>query len=118
MSTNQPGIGPQPPSPPPRRGMSTGVKVLLIVGIIFLLLVLLCCGGIALFVHHVTKGVSQNPVVVKATTDEIAQIEIPELLKPKTSMDMKVPLINKTLMKMAMYADDGRKEYAHVDRDG
>ena len=77
MSTNQPGIGPQPPSPPPRRGTSTGVKVLLIVGIIFLVLALLCCGGIALFVHDVKKGVSQDPAIVKATTDEIAQIDIP-----------------------------------------
>ena len=109
MSTNQPGIGPQPPSPPPPRGMSTGVKVLLIVGIIFFVLVLLCCGGLFLIGRHFAQEVSYDPVVVKATTDKIAQIEIPELLKPKASMDLKVPIVNKTIMKMATYADDTGK---------
>ena len=89
--------------------MSTGVKVPIIVGIVFFVLAVLCCGGFFLFVRHISQGVSQDPAVVKAMTDEITQIEIPEPLKPKASMDMKVPIVNTSLMKMAVYSDDAGK---------
>ncbi len=109
MSTNQPGIGPQPPSPQPRRGMSTAMKVLIIVGSVFFVLLLLCCGGFILIGRQFAKATSQDPAVVKTMTDEITQIEIPEPLKPKMSMDMKVPITNTPLMKMAVYSDDTQK---------
>ena len=57
------------------------------------------------------KGaVSTDPNVVKATTAEIARIDIPDPLKPKMSMNMKnVPGVNKIIRQMVVYNDGTEK---------
>lgn len=72
--------------PAPKPGMSTGKKVLVILGIIFAVLLVICCGGgVGLMwwgKSYVEDAASKDPKVVAAKTDEITQISVPPALKP------------------------------------
>ena len=106
MSNNL--YGPTPPAIPPQppRKMGTGVKLLLIFGILFVVLALICCGGIGYMFYWGNKSLIKDPAVVKETTKMIADISIPEPLKPEVpGMDMKIPVTGKTMMIMVLYAD-------------
>lgn len=95
--------------PPPRQGMSTGAKVLLILGILFLLLLLVCCGGLVATTfwaqRYAKESFSEDPQVVRQVTGEIAEVTIPEELQPITSMNMKVPFTGQRMMTIVAYAD-------------
>jgi hypothetical protein len=82
---------------------------LLILGIVFLVLIVVCCGGIALVgfltSRYVSNSVSQDPQVIRRTTREIAEIQIPDHLSPEMSMDMKVPFSDKRMMTGVAYRD-------------
>jgi hypothetical protein len=102
MSTNpyQNQMGPpSPPPQPPKRGMSTGVKVVLILGIIFGVLAVVCCGIFGGIAWWAGKSMSEDPAVVRSTTKEITDIDIPPPLQPAVSMNLKL------IMTMVMYAD-------------
>jgi hypothetical protein len=87
--------------------MGTGAKVLLILGIIFAILIVLCCGGMGVMYYSMKSAmkISNDPAAIKALTKEIAEIDVPEPLKPQMSMNMKVPFSDKTLMKFVGYND-------------
>lgn len=90
---------------PPKRGMSTGAKVLIALGVIFGALILLCCGGVITVIFYVRSAVSQDPAVVAAKTQEITRIDIPEGLDPQQSFDMNIPFSGKRLTWVA-YVDE------------
>ncbi len=90
-----------------KRGMSSGTKVLLILGIVLLICILLCCGGMALFgffaARYAKDAVSQDPVVIAQRQAEILDIELPESFSPVASMDMKVPMVDRRMMLTVSY---------------
>jgi hypothetical protein len=109
MSTDQPYMSPEGVPPYQKPGMSTGTKVLIILGIIFLVLVVLCCGGgVAIFwagASYMKDAISDDPQVVREVTKGIVDIDVPEELEPQFSMDMKVPLSDERFMVMVVYGD-------------
>jgi hypothetical protein len=111
MSTDQPYMSPEGMPPPEKPGMSTGTKVLIILGIIFLVLVLLCCGFGGAFVWwgtaYMKDAISDDPQVVREVTGEIVEIDIPDKIKPLFSMDMNVPFSDQRVMVMVVYGDQG-----------
>ena len=109
MSTDQPYISPEGMPPYEKPGMSTGTKVLIVLGIIFLVLVVLCCGGgVAIFwagASYMEDAMSDDPEVVRRVTGEIVDIDVPEKLEPKMSMDFNVPFTDERFMVMVVYGD-------------
>ena len=109
MSTDQPYMSPEGMPPYQKPGMSTGTKVLIILGIVFLVLVLLCCGGgVAFFwagASYMEDAISDDPEVVRRVTGEIVDIDVPEKLEPKMSMDFTVPFTDDRFMVMVIYGD-------------
>lgn len=96
------------PQPRPKKqGMSTGMKIIIIILCIGGGLFLLCCGGVVYFVMKVKDGVSDNPDTVIATTKEIIGTEVPPKLQlqPRMSMIMDVPFIPK--FRMVVYSGAG-----------
>jgi hypothetical protein len=112
MSTDQPYMSPEGMPPYQKPGMSTGTKVLLILGIIFLVLVVLCCGGgLALFwagASYMKDAFSDDPQVVRRVTGEIVDIEVPDKLQPQFSVNMKVPISGERFMVMVGYGDQAK----------
>ncbi len=92
--------------PVQKKGMSTGVKVLLVLGIVFGCLGLLCCGGMVMVGMWAKGLVSEDPVVVAQVTDDIVGIDIPDQLKPAVSVDAKVPFSGQQLMRVTVHADE------------
>jgi hypothetical protein len=111
MSTQEPYCDPNEMHiQPPKKGMSSGAKTLLIVGIIFGLLALLCCGGLvgsAIYMGSYFKdAMSQDPTVIAERTAEFVEIEIPSQLSPTMSLDMTIPFSDEPLMVWVVYADE------------
>lgn len=77
---------------PPRPGMSTATKVILIVLASLGGLGLLCCGVGGFFLYRfggqITKGINRDPAVVQEVTQKLATITIPQPLKPIGSIDI------------------------------
>ncbi len=69
-------------APPPKAGMSSGMKVFLILVAVLGCCCLVCCGVGAYFIYSVVPKVSQNPVDVNAARDEMAQITLPAGFEP------------------------------------
>jgi hypothetical protein len=106
MSMDEPYISPESMEPyPPRRGMSGGARVLIVLGVVFLVLIVLCCAGAIVLFFYLKESTSDDPVVVRQVTAKIVQIDIPEELQPAFSLDMKVPFSDRTFMVAAFYAD-------------
>jgi hypothetical protein len=87
---------------PPKKGMSSTSKVLIILGSIGGLCLLACCGG-GVFLFYKAKDIvsfSVDPVVVKKTADEIILIDVPSEFTPTTSMKFSMGMS----MRMAMFA--------------
>jgi hypothetical protein len=101
------------PQPIEKQGMSGGSKVLLILGIIFLVLILLCCGGLAVFFFYarsyVGEAMSTDPAHIREVTARVAPLEVPDVLKPQFSMDMKVPFTDTSAMTMVAYSDPSQE---------
>ncbi len=105
-----------PEMPPEKPGMSTTAKVLIGLAIAFLLVVILCCGGLILVgpkiialvedtIEELEESMSQDPAIIAEVTRKIAQIDVPEQLTPKMSMDMEIPLTDQRLMIYVIYQD-------------
>ena len=87
----------------PKRGMSTGVKVLLILGGVFGVLAVLCCGaGIYLF-NKFSKAMTTDPAQVAAIQQDIAGINLPEGFKPQGGFDWTLGI----KIKAAIYSRSG-----------
>jgi len=69
-------------------GMSTGMKVLIILLCVGGLFVLVCCGGGIYLASQMDMDVNDDPEATKKVTAEIIDIEIPEVFEPKSSMSM------------------------------
>jgi hypothetical protein len=105
----QPGYPPgSEPYPPPRAGMGCGMKILIALGVCFLLLLILCCGG-GYMVSKSFKPITA-PKEIDAMTREMTDIDIPARLEPTGGIDMRLPLVNKTLMRFAVYSDKNSNE--------
>ncbi len=97
-----------------KQGMSGGARVLLVLGGIFGLCLLLCCGGVItlaikgpkLVEDYVDNAVSEDPVVIAQRREELLDIDIPESFKPKGSMDVVIPFVDKRAMMIVAYEGD------------
>ncbi|RPI81771.1 MAG: hypothetical protein EHM42_10200 [Planctomycetaceae bacterium] len=82
--------------------MDTTTKVVLIMLTVGGVAMFLCCGGLMVggwcFACSVSQSITMNPVDVRAATDEIVTIDIPDGFEPKQSMRMDM-----LGMKMAIY---------------
>ena len=85
--------------------MGTASKLLLIFGILFVALGILCCGAFGYLAYWGKNSIVKDPAAVKATTQTIADISIPEPLVPEGGVDMKIPITGKTMMTIVAYAD-------------
>lgn len=75
------------PEPPPKKGMSTGIKVLIILLCVFGGIGLLCCGGVVYIGFQFKNGFSEDPETVVSVTKKIAEIEIPATFSPVASVN-------------------------------
>ena len=92
---NEGAFGDQPAAP--KRGMSTTVKVLLIIFGVGGVLVLLCCGGAALFFYK-NVALQTNPTDIRATLAEIADMDVPASFQPQQGMKMNMGFSMKMVM--------------------
>ena len=99
-------------------GMSSGAKLLLILGILFLLCVILCCGGMA-FVFwrasaYMEDAVSTDPATIDQRRGELLEIQVPEGFKPEMSIDMAVPFTDSRLMTIVGYEGNSGNSFVLV----
>jgi hypothetical protein len=74
---------------PVAKSMSTGTKVLLIVGGIFGVLMLLCCGGAVWFVGKIEEPrATSNPTEIAEIKKSILEFEVPERFGPSQAVTM------------------------------
>lgn len=107
MSTTPPQMPQDWTQPPPqKRGMSSGSKVILILAIVFGGLALVCCGGVIGVVYYFRQAMTEDPAVVREKTAEIAEMSLPDGLKPQMAIDAKVPFTGQPIMTIVVYADD------------
>jgi hypothetical protein len=107
MSMNPPPVEPESGTPPPaRRGMGTGVKVLLTLGIVFGGLLLLCCGGIGFYVYSIGHSFTTDPAAVRQITAKIVTIDLPPQFAPVVAGDnVSIPLTGVSFS-LAVYAEN------------
>ena len=72
-------------------------------GVIFLLLILFCCGGV--FLVWSSFKLTKDRAAVEAATAQITDIDVPQVLQPAAAMNLRVPVVNKTFMRFAVYGD-------------
>jgi hypothetical protein len=94
--------------PPAKKGMSGCTKLLIVFGILGAICVALCCGVSIYFKNYAEGMVSEEPSVVKENTDKITDINIPDGLEPKMSMNMTIPVVGTEFMRMVVYSDQSR----------
>jgi hypothetical protein len=91
--------------------MSTSTKVLIGFGIGCAVLLVLCCGLIGVsgvwLANFMQNSLSEDPAKVVDATKEIADIEIPESLKPKAVFDVRVPFSGERAMLWVSYEGAG-----------
>ena len=75
----------------PKKGMGTGVKVLVGLLIAGALSLLVCCGGVWLYISSVAGNAVDDPAAVRARTDEILVVDIPETFEPDGAFRMSAP---------------------------
>jgi len=102
-NTFGPGPYSTPDGTPPKRGMSTGLKVLLILGGLFGLLTVLCCGGVFYFVNKVANAFTNDPAQIAAIQEEVIDIETPPGVAPQSGLDVGFFGFE---VKMAIYAGE------------
>lgn len=77
------------PNPEPKkRGMSGGMKLLLVLGGLGGFCMLLCCGGIAFLGYKARNMITTDPATIRERTQEIATIEVLPGFKPVQGMDV------------------------------
>ena len=110
------GFPPQeyPPSgtPPqqPRSGCGGCLgKFLILLGVIFVLILAMCCGGVFYVRSYIASAITQKPAEVKAISDEIISMNVPEVLQPEAGGRFRAPIVDKPLGQGAFYADKNHK---------
>lgn len=84
-----------------KKGMSTGIKVVIVLVCVFGGLFVLCCGVGIYFMPNFDQSVTESPEEVTAITQDIVDIEIPEEhFLPQMGMDLDMVFMQ---MKMAAY---------------
>lgn len=105
-------MNPYDPIDPPRQGMSGTNKVLLTFGIGCGVVLLLCCGvfGVGGFFMYqfVQNSTVTEPDKIRAITEEIVVIAVPDTLVPTVGIDAHVPITGKELGKGAIYANEAK----------
>lgn len=91
---------------PPKQGMSTAVKVILILFAVFGGGALLCCGGFVYFAYRMMPTVTERPEEVIAAQKELADITLLPELKPKMAATMDNFFVDG---KLIMFASDDAK---------
>jgi len=115
----------QPPQDPyvspqtvEKPGMSSGAKLLLILGILFLLCVVVCCGGLAIVGWqaraYMEDAVSTDPAVIDQRRAELLDVQVPEGFRPEMSIDMKVPMTDSRLMTIVAYEESAGNTFVLV----
>jgi len=85
-----------------KQGMSTGIKVLIVLLCVGGGFFVLCCGGIVLLGMRFGEGIEETPEGAVKITNQIAEIEIPEeLFLPQMGMDFDMFFFQ---MKMSVYS--------------
>jgi hypothetical protein len=121
----------EPSYPPPKQGMSTGLKILLGCGIGCGVLTLLCCGGMVAgtwwSMEMLKRSVVREPAEIQAIADAVATIDVPAGLRPKAGVDMRIPIVDRTFLKAVAFTDDHdhqilaigefSESFAQVDED-
>ncbi len=101
--------------PPEQRGMSGTTKVLLGFGIGCGVLLLLCCGVFGIGGYFVGQYAQQSftnePSEVRAIADGIAEINVPEELKPKGAIDPRVPFTGERLMTWVFFTNEDNNDF-------
>jgi len=90
----------------PKKGMSTGVKVLLILMAVGGVCLALCCGGIFWAVKNSEFKMTEKKEDIIAIQNEIVQITIPDSFKPQAGMSMN---IMGTSVRMAIYEEESKQ---------
>ena len=103
---DQPYTSPDGMQPPKKKGLSCGCMVLICLGILLVLLALVCCGGVIWAGYYFKDAVSDDPAVVAEVTKGIAQLDIPEELKPGVSFNITNPLTGEPVMVWVVYVDE------------
>lgn len=84
-------------NPPPKQGMSSTAKVLIILGSIAGVALLVCCGGIAYFVSQAPNwaknmaknfSMTQDPVEVRERTQAMLHVDVPAEFTPQGAMEL------------------------------
>jgi hypothetical protein len=75
-------------APPPKAGMSSGMKVFLILVAVLGTCCVVCCGVVGYFIYSVVPKVSQNPAEINAARDDMAQITLPAGFEPGNMFKM------------------------------
>ena len=91
--------------PPEKKGMSGGMKILLILLAVAGVCLVLCCGVGFYFARQVGQTMSTDATVIQERTREMADIEIPPQFTPTMSMAIQIPLAPKIMM--AVYTPAG-----------
>ncbi|MFK7820811.1 MAG: hypothetical protein AB8G99_18980 [Planctomycetaceae bacterium] len=94
---------------PPKKGMGTGAKVLIILGILAGVAALACCGGIGYFGYQMKPVITTTASEVTERTGTIAEMEInQEKFEPKMHMSMSIPMVmDMSIAKWDSKLDDG-----------
>ncbi|MEX2118649.1 MAG: hypothetical protein WD847_03490 [Pirellulales bacterium] len=92
---------------PPRKQGGSGL--LWGLGIGCGLVLLLCCGGgVAFFVYaRNMMDIKNDPAEVTAQAKGIVQIDLPDGLKPQSSVSMKIPFVGARMIMVMYQTDDG-----------
>lgn len=102
-------------APNPKKSMGTGVKVLVALLIGGGLLALLCCGGV--FAEYWSSGIlspDDTPAGVRAKTDEILTIALPDDFNPVIGIGGEIPLLRWTAdarMGLVSYSTPGGGQF-------
>jgi len=97
--------------PQPRKpGMSGTAKLLIGLGIGCGVVVLLCCGGTTIFWWKaqawLAESMSNDPVEVRKSTSEIADLTVPDGFEPAQKMSFPIPFTDETMMTTVVYESD------------
>ncbi|MCA9016088.1 MAG: hypothetical protein KDA77_12215 [Planctomycetaceae bacterium] len=93
-------------SAPPKQGMSTGVKVLLILLGVGGVCLLLCCGGLFYAFKSTEFKMTEKKEDIIAIQNDITEITIPDSFKPQAGMSMKIVGME---MRMAIYEETAKQ---------
>lgn len=91
----------------PKPGMSTGMKILIILLVLCGGALAVCCGGAFFFVNKARDAMTQEPAKIRQIQEQITAINVPEDWQPEIGMNFTA---FGTGMQMAVYKGDSPHE--------